>query len=712
MTLRAFIIVPASLLLMVVIPALSFAGPGLIQYQGRLTDPAGNPVTTPVSITFTFWSAATGGTQLGGTYYDTDTVTPNSQGLFSAMIGDETGAKIPDSVFNSPQVWLNVKIGSENLSPRKQLVAVAYAFQSASSALATTATTAISAKTATSASTANVAASAFSAQSAATALQSNWAMQANWATTATTALSAKSAPEADTLASVTARGASTSKELTLSGGIKTGSVSAPTSTGSVNLEDVSFSNGIITIPSVIPPSSVTNKLYQYNGGLYWYGTPVMLTRGMAYLYVTTTADPVTNGLYLKQTYDYAKMLKPYGKDLSTTNRLTVLVPPGHYDLAASPLVLDAQFIDLVGVSSVRNDQYLYGYMTDFDAALVRVTASDVHIENLFIEGTSPNLYIRPPAAFTAESNTTGTVVRNCEFSGKDKCVAMGLERNYPGYYEDCKAGDSSFGYKGAASGTFINCKAGFYSFGYNGQANGTFTNCSSGGTSFGAYGKANGNFTHCIGTFFCFGYNGVASGTFTECVGIGQSFASYGTASGKFINCSAGDFSFGYNGTASGSFTGCTAGASSFGSGTYSIAGHASGTFTNCSGGNYSFGAGGSISLPSYATGTFINCVGNMNSFGGYYSNNDGARLQGCRMTGSIWYGEWAGQMENCRWGTGLVLKASARIYGSTFLGNLNLNGTAAGVTQCRAKAILSYANNVFGATHAAALNISNTNVQ
>ena len=34
--------------------------PGLITYQGRLTDSVGNPITNTVEVTFTLWSAESG----------------------------------------------------------------------------------------------------------------------------------------------------------------------------------------------------------------------------------------------------------------------------------------------------------------------------------------------------------------------------------------------------------------------------------------------------------------------------------------------------------------------------------------------------------------------------------------------------------------------------------------------------------------------------
>lgn len=682
------------------IPGPAFAGPGLIQYQGRLTDAAGNPITTPVSVTFTFWSAATGGTQLGGGYFDTDGVTPNSQGLYSTMIGDESGTKIPDSVFASPQVWLNINVGGENLTPRKQLAAVAYAFQS------------------------------------------------NWATTATTAVASK-----DTLASVAGRGASTSNQLTLTGGVKTGTILALSSIGSVLVEDVGVSNGIIKLPSVVPPSDFTSKLYQSGQALYWSGIPVMISRGAAYLYVTTTADPVTNGLYLKMTYDYAKALRPYGQDLSTTNRLTILILPGRYDLTGLTLNLDTQYIDLVGLSTASKDQYIYGNLTTGGTGLLNQAANDVRIENLYCMGIAPaSLAANSPFTYKPDSGTTKTVVRNCEFQGQGPCLPTAKSVNYPGRYENCTVGSTSFGYLGDASGTFVNCTAGDGSFGSNGKASGTFIDCKAGnhsfgynavvsGTfnrctaknySFGYYGTVSGTFVDCTGGDNCFGFGNTASGTFERCIAGQSGFGVYGTASGKFTNCSASNYSFGtfgtasgtfidcagasycfgYIGTASGLFKNCNAYGYSFGSGSSSKAGVASGTFINCSATAYSFGSSPSSTAPaSTMSGTFTHCVGSYYSFGAYTANNFGAKLRFCQNMSS-WTGTWAGHMDNCYWERGFTCAETARVLGTTVAGTINLNHTKAGVGQCRAQSILYAENNVYGATTAAAMNLVDPDVE
>ena len=55
--------------------------PGAFNYQGRLLDKVGQPVTTPVTLTFSLWDAATTGTQLSGGWSDADSVTPDANAV-------------------------------------------------------------------------------------------------------------------------------------------------------------------------------------------------------------------------------------------------------------------------------------------------------------------------------------------------------------------------------------------------------------------------------------------------------------------------------------------------------------------------------------------------------------------------------------------------------------------------------------------------------
>lgn len=105
---------------------MAYCAPGVINYQGKISNASGQPITTPVDITFTFWNAETLGAQIGA-FTDADTVTPDATGVYSTLIGDDPGNLIPDAVFATDQVYLNVHINGEDLAPRKRFTTTPYA---------------------------------------------------------------------------------------------------------------------------------------------------------------------------------------------------------------------------------------------------------------------------------------------------------------------------------------------------------------------------------------------------------------------------------------------------------------------------------------------------------------------------------------------------------------------------------------------------------
>jgi len=258
--------------------------------------------------------------------------------------------------------------------------------------------------------------------------------------------------------------------------------------------------------------------------------------------VKLTDSAVTNGQNLVDAYNYAKTLTPNGAALSATNRVSVIIQPGNYTLAAE-LAIDTQFVDLIGLGAQKLERGAIPAVIIGENTL-NVTANDVRVQGISV-------------------GTQGFKIGS----------SLSLQR-----FEDCTGGEYSFGYSSTASGTFTNC-TGNNSFGYLGTASGTFTNCT-GNYSFGYLGTASGIFTNCTGgEQGSFGGYATASGTFINCTGGPESFAGFGTASGTFTNCTAGNFGFsGLGGTASGTFTNCTAGNFGFGG----SGGTASGKFYNC----------------------------------------------------------------------------------------------------------------------------------
>ncbi|MBU8934172.1 MAG: hypothetical protein KOO62_09225 [candidate division Zixibacteria bacterium] len=107
--------------------ALAGAAPQLLNYQAVLLDGNGDPVTTEVSVKFAIYDAASDGTEL---WTETSTITPNDDGAFDHILGQEVKGSIGDLVFAGPDRWLGITVGADaELSPRTRLVSSAYSMR-------------------------------------------------------------------------------------------------------------------------------------------------------------------------------------------------------------------------------------------------------------------------------------------------------------------------------------------------------------------------------------------------------------------------------------------------------------------------------------------------------------------------------------------------------------------------------------------------------
>lgn len=98
------------------------AVPNLIDYQGALTDAAGNPVSGQRDIRFAFYDAQEGGTLL----WQEAQAVGVQDGVYSTALGSVTA--FPDDLWDNAQLWLGVKVGDDaELAPRARIVAVPYA---------------------------------------------------------------------------------------------------------------------------------------------------------------------------------------------------------------------------------------------------------------------------------------------------------------------------------------------------------------------------------------------------------------------------------------------------------------------------------------------------------------------------------------------------------------------------------------------------------
>ena len=77
-----------------------------------------------------------------------------------------------------------------------------------------------------------------------------------------------------------------------------------------------------------------------------------------YITVKVTDDAIANGNNLLAAYTLAKTVTPNGAALSNSNRLAVILPAAKYDLGTQSLILDTQYIDIIGSTTDRNNHYI------------------------------------------------------------------------------------------------------------------------------------------------------------------------------------------------------------------------------------------------------------------------------------------------------------------------------------------------------------------
>ncbi|MHC4249995.1 MAG: hypothetical protein ACYS9X_12780, partial [Planctomycetota bacterium] len=94
--------------------------PTFINFQGKLSETDGTPVTGSVLMVFRIYDASTGGTEAwsSGAAASVDV----NKGLFSVILNG-----IDPAVLSHTECWLEMEVDSEIMSPRQQLVSVAFA---------------------------------------------------------------------------------------------------------------------------------------------------------------------------------------------------------------------------------------------------------------------------------------------------------------------------------------------------------------------------------------------------------------------------------------------------------------------------------------------------------------------------------------------------------------------------------------------------------
>jgi len=91
-----------------------------INYQGRLTDSSGSPLTGTYTMTFGLYDVSTGGTALATDTHAVDI----TDGLFN------TGIDFGTSNFDGRELWLGVAVGTDSeMTPRQELRTVPFAIK-------------------------------------------------------------------------------------------------------------------------------------------------------------------------------------------------------------------------------------------------------------------------------------------------------------------------------------------------------------------------------------------------------------------------------------------------------------------------------------------------------------------------------------------------------------------------------------------------------
>ncbi len=105
---------------------LGASAPGILSFQGRITDLSETPITSSSSMTFRLYNVPTSGTAL---WTGACSVTPDQDGIFDIILGSTCGTAIPTSVFaENNEIYLGITVGTDSeMSPRQRIAASAYA---------------------------------------------------------------------------------------------------------------------------------------------------------------------------------------------------------------------------------------------------------------------------------------------------------------------------------------------------------------------------------------------------------------------------------------------------------------------------------------------------------------------------------------------------------------------------------------------------------
>ncbi len=109
-------------------PAAPNVTPGIVNYQGKLTDSLGRPIEGRINITFRLYTTPTGGAPIWLEAHTNTNAVPVSNGVFNVLLGSLT--PIPATAWANSALYLGVQVGTDvEMTPREMVSMVAYALQ-------------------------------------------------------------------------------------------------------------------------------------------------------------------------------------------------------------------------------------------------------------------------------------------------------------------------------------------------------------------------------------------------------------------------------------------------------------------------------------------------------------------------------------------------------------------------------------------------------
>jgi len=211
------------------------------------------------------------------------------------------------------------------------------------------------------------------------------------------------------------------------------------------------------------------------------------------------ASDAARGAALKAAYATAKTMSPV-----QASQVTVLIPPGRYDVGTDGLTLDTAWVNIAGLVEAKvaaagtadmvlePTVYIYGA----GQGVVKQTANNVLIRDLELRSTGafgesgPLFDQNDPAAYSPNSNVTGTVLRRVRLSA-DPGWPTRLNVDFKQTFDTCLVdGEFSLGGNGgpgprAFSGVIAHCR--IDGTGCVGGEGGTMSGAISGSTIIGGY---------------------------------------------------------------------------------------------------------------------------------------------------------------------------------------------------------------------------------